>query len=270
MSVESIESTARRVSFEMGVEAVKLVGPLSSLLWAASRALVKKAISTVPGRGGSMGGRVSTVDLEKFTNGQRAVVNLEDPRTFRVVRQTLRRYGVTFAVTKEAGEFRVHIGAGNAALLDAAMKHAESTVARQIQREQDRAAKREAATPQRRTTTPERTADRVVDRTVPYQTRQVDPAPTREAAREVAREVVGPVAGRSRAAGVVSRTDGPEVPANFARMSLEQRTLYLARQRATGARTGEARPRGAARSAPVRAGRSTSARTASRTPRSPR
>lgn len=266
MSVESIESTARRVSFEMGVEAVKLVGPLSNLLWAASRALVTKALTTVPGRGGSMGGRVSTVDLEKFTNGQRAIVNLEDPRTFRVVRQTLRRYGVTFAVTKEAGEFRVHIGAGNAALLDAAMKHAESTVARQIQREQDRAAKREAATPQRRTTTPERTADRVVDRTVPSQTRQPDAAP----AREVAREAVGPVAGRSRAAGVVSRTDGPEVPANFARMSLEQRTLYLARQRATGARTGEARPRGAARSAPVRAGRSTPARTASRTPRGPR
>lgn len=258
MSVESIESTARRVSFEMGVEAVKLVGPLSNLLWAASRALVKKAISTVPGRGGSMGGRVSTVDLEKFTNGQRAIVNLEHPRTFRVVRQTLRRYGVTFAVTKEAGEYRVHIGAGNAALLDAAMKHAESTVARQIQREQDRASKREAATPQRRTIT----LDRTEERTLPSQPRQADPAPT----REVTRDVAGPAAGRPRAAGVVSRSDGPEVPANFARMSLEQRTLYLARQRATGTRAGEGRPRGAARSAPVRAGRST----ASRTPRGPR
>jgi len=258
MSVESIESTARRVSFEMGMEAVKLSGPLSRLLWDAMRFLVKKGSQAVPGRGGSMGGRVSTVTLEKFTNGQRNIVNLEDPRTFRVVRQTLRRYGVTFAVTKEAGEYRVHIGAGNAAVLSAAMAHAEATVDRQVQREQDRAARREGVTRQSRTPTPERT----VERTLPSQPRQADPGP----AREVTRDVAGPAAGRPRAAGVVSRSDGPEVPANFARMSLEQRTLYLARQRSTVTRAGDGRPRGAARSAPVRAGRST----ASRTPRGPR
>lgn len=137
MSMENAEAQANQVTMEFTRKGIEVTTALTKTAWSEVRAMVGAALREV--RGGqdktpTTGGRVTTKQLEELTRGQRDSVNLADPRVARRVEAELKKYGVTYAVTRDGGGHRIHIGAGNAAQLDQAMQRAENALARSLER----------------------------------------------------------------------------------------------------------------------------------------
>jgi hypothetical protein len=163
MTVETHEDEARRVVMEITRRSVTVTAHLAQTTWLEVQQFVGQRL-TGDRKEPRIGRRVTTTELEQSTRGQRESVNLSDPRTAKLVQKELNRYGVTFAITRDAEGTRVHIGAGNATQLDTAMRRAEQTLSRQLEAQQareDRRAGRTAPTTEdvtadRSTTGPER------------------------------------------------------------------------------------------------------------------
>lgn len=134
MSMESAEAQANQVTMEITRKSIEITGALTKSTWSEIRAMVSAALTEMRDRVPATGRRVSTRQLEELTRGQRDSVNLTDPRVARRVEAELQKYGVTYAVTREGGGHRIHIGAGNAAQLDQAMQRAEDALARSLDR----------------------------------------------------------------------------------------------------------------------------------------
>lgn len=135
MTIENAEQMGSQLTLEVTRKSIELSGTVARGTWNELKAVVAHAVqqarSSQPEK---LGGRVPPRQLEEWTRGQRDAVNLTDPRIARRVERELTRSGVTFSVTREGSSRRIHIGAGNAAQLDQAMKRAESVVARSIQK----------------------------------------------------------------------------------------------------------------------------------------
>lgn len=184
MTVETHEDEARRMIMEITRRSVTVTAHLAHSTWLEVRQFVGQRLS-----GGQqeprIGRRVTTTELEQATRGQRESVNLSDPRIAKLVQKELNRYGVTFAITRDAEGTRVHIGAGNATQLDTAMRRAEQTLARQLEARQARADRRAGIE-----------VTDTEDRSVTQERASVDPArqptapPVTDPYRDVAREAL--------------------------------------------------------------------------------
>ncbi|WP_432565035.1 hypothetical protein [Kineococcus sp. SYSU DK003] len=161
MTVETHEDEARRMVMEISRRSITVTAHLAQKTWVEMRQFVSDKLISAhreprPGR------RMTPAQLEQATRGQRESVNLTDPRIAKLVQKELNRYGVTFAITRDAEGTRVHIGAGNATQLDTAMRRAEQTLARQLEAAQARADRRagrsgassDEAAPERTSTIP--------------------------------------------------------------------------------------------------------------------
>lgn len=139
MTVENAENQAHQITMEMTRDGLRIGAVIGKETWAEIRHGLDAMMKKVHERQQKPGGKVTTQRLEEVTRGQRDSVNLADRRVSRLVERELKRYGVTYAVTNEGGQRRVHIGAGNAAQLDQAMQRAEQIVDRRLNRADERA-----------------------------------------------------------------------------------------------------------------------------------